>query len=232
MSDQPSRTLFCWPGLAGLWQRGHWPSLVLAVAFSLVLNLALVSTFVWPGMLNSVLIWAIWPIVLTVWFVFGWISWRRSQTEPDAAEWSDEIDATLFIQAQTEYLTGEYSQAELLLHQQLKAYPRDAEARLLLASLYRRTLRAENAAEQLESLQKLDERRPWGFEIQREWALVNDQLGEADEEKAGQDASLKNTESSNESNKLDASHEAEESLIYQDDLPSDDPPEQIVRKAA
>jgi len=232
MSDQPSRTLFCWPGLAGLWQRGHWPSLVLAVAFSLVLNLALVSTFVWPGIFNSVLIWVIWPIVLTVWLVFGCISWRHSQAEPVGVEVSDEFDATLFIQAQTEYLKGEYRQAELLLRKQLKAYPRDAEARLLLASLYRRTSRAENAAEQLKSLQKLDERVSWEFEIQREWRLVNDQPSEADGDEAGQDAGLEYSESNDMSYESDPLIESQESLRYQEDHSSDDPPEQIIRKAA
>lgn len=232
MSDQPSRTLFCWPGLPGLWQRGHWPSLVLAVAFSLVLNFALVSTFVWPGMLNSVLIWAIWPIVLTAWFVFGWISWRHSQVQPQISERSDEIDATLFIQAQTEYLTGDYTQAELLLHKQLKAYPRDVEARLLLASLYRRSNRTEKATEQLSSLQKLDERMPWEFEIQRERRLVGDQQSEADEVKVGQDAGLEYTESVDGTDGLEPPSDAEERSINQDDLKLNDPPGQIIRKAA
>ena len=223
MSDQPSRTLCCWPGLAGLWLRGHWSSLLLAVAFSLVLNLALVSTFVWPALLNSVLKIAIWPFVLSAWVFFGWVSWREMAERHVLPDLSDDDDDTLFIQAQTEYLRGELTQAELLLTQQLKADPRDAEARLLLATLYRRDGRDEIASQQLVELQKLDDGIPWEFEIQRERQLIASQQGEPedkeeiDEQQVWQDAHLQNNETEVEPMQLGETTVSMDGLTRHDD---------------
>ncbi|MGI9516445.1 MAG: tetratricopeptide repeat protein, partial [Pirellulaceae bacterium] len=187
MSDQPSRTLCCWPGLAGLWLRGHWSSLLMAVAFSLILNLALLSTFVWPAMLSAQLKIIIWPVVLSVWLIFGWIAWRFLDGLAKPRETGDKTDDTLFIQAQTEYLKGEFTQAELLLAQRLQTDPRDAEARLLLVALCRRSGRVEKAAQQLASLQRLDTSIPWKFEIDREQKRIEQQLSELAENETHQD---------------------------------------------
>ena len=138
-------------------------------------------------------------------------------------ELSDDYDDTLFIQAQTQYLRGELTQAELLLTQQLKADPRDAEARLLLATLYRREGRDEAASQQLVDLQKLDDGIPWVFEIQRERQMIEDQLGgpneeeEIDEKQVWQDAHLKNSETEIEPMHLGDITVSTDGLTRQDD---------------
>jgi len=158
--------------LAGLWLRGQWTSLVVAIGFSLLLNFALVSTFVWPALLASEWKIVIWPVVLFSWLVFGWISWRFLDQPQVAPETLTESDDTLFNQAQDEYLKGEMTQAELLLAQRLQKEPRDAEARLLLAAICRRSGRHSNALHQLGKLRKLDNSIRWQFEIDREEQLI------------------------------------------------------------
>ncbi len=174
MSEQPSRTLCLWPGLAGLWQHGQLGSLTVAVVFGVIFNLALTSTFIWSAWLGDPIKILLWSTVGLVWLISCWSTWRRqmgpSHLEPLS---SDEIDDTLFIQAQTEYLKGEFTQAESLLAKRLHVEPRDAEARLLLVSLYRRSGRSSKAAQQLQQLQRLDSGHRWKFEIQREQMLIN-----------------------------------------------------------
>ncbi len=186
MIDQPPRTLCCWPGLAGLWLRGHWSSLFVAVGFSLLLNLALVSSFVWPGILGPEAGFLIWPTVIGCWLIFGWVSWQyidQFEIAEETPKSSGSSDDTLFNQAQTEYLKGEFTQAELLLAQRLQAESRDAEARLLLASLYRRTDRFEKALGQLDKLQRLDSGIRWQFEMKRERALVEQEIDRLESER-------------------------------------------------
>ncbi len=68
--------LLCgWPGLARLWLRGHGVSLVIAVGFSILLNLALVATFQWPELLGGTFRIIAWPIII----VSGVISFFVSQ---------------------------------------------------------------------------------------------------------------------------------------------------------
>ena len=60
--------LLCgWPGLSRLWLRGHAPSLLIAVGFSILLNLALVSTFLWPALLGEAFPALAWPVIGLVW---------------------------------------------------------------------------------------------------------------------------------------------------------------------
>ena len=183
MSDRPTRVLCCWPGLAGLWLRGHWSSLVLAIGFSIVLNLALLSTFVWPAFIGVQLKWLVWLATGVLWLVCGWKSWNflssYDKRPSIPVEKPDETDDTLFIRAQTEYLKGDFTQAESLLAQQLQRNTRDAEARLLLASIYHRTNRTDRALHQLQQLQRLDTADPWSFEIQRQLELVEQDRSES-----------------------------------------------------
>jgi hypothetical protein len=164
--------LMMWPGLASLWTRGDARGLLLAIGFSTGLNVALVDTFIWPELfeLGSPLL--IWTALLAVWLAgFYWA--RRSQRaeviSPLATE--DEGDA-LFIQAQTEYLSGHWDEAAWILQRMLARCPRDIEARLLLATLCRHQRRFDAAADQLRMLQKLDESQGWSREIAREADLI------------------------------------------------------------
>ena len=168
--------LCCWPGLAHLWLRGDWSSLFVAIVFSLMLNLALVSTFVWPALLDPSFTLVAWPLIICVWITSAWLSYRllgRDSVESDTVE--DDQDS-LFIQAQTQYLKGDWKQAEVLLLRQLNSHVRDIEARLLLATIFRRMGRMRKAAQQLDALGRLDASIQWKLEIGRERELVNNSI--------------------------------------------------------
>ena len=173
--------LLCgWPGLAHLWLRGGWFSLVWAVGFSILLNLALIATFVWPNLLGETFPLASWPVVTTVWLGSALFSLRRvaawSSAPPMAAvrpaghdsEPESPSPDTLFIQAQREYLKGHWTEASTQLERILQREPRDIEARLLRATLLRHREQWSAALDELETLERFDESVHWHFEIQRE----------------------------------------------------------------
>jgi hypothetical protein len=174
--DWGSRILCGWPGLPGLWHRGHFSSLLLAVGFAIVLNLALISSFIWPHSLGEMFPIVAWPTVLILWTVAVYVS---VSTLPDvmsvagtANVSADETSDTLFIQAQREYLGGDWQAAESLLRQRLSRSPRDIESRLLLATLLRHVRRLDDASDQLDTMRKFDESHAWDFEILRERKLI------------------------------------------------------------
>ncbi len=187
--DWGSRLLCGWPGLSGLWHRGHFSSLLLAVGFAIVLNLALISSFVWPQSLGETFPIVAWPTVLILWTVAAYVS---VSTLPDVMSVvstdnvaADERSDTLFIHAQREYLSGDWQAAESLLRQRLSRFPRDVESRLLLATLLRHDRRLEQASGQLDNMQKFDESHAWDFEIRRERKLIQLILEHETNESAG-----------------------------------------------
>jgi tetratricopeptide (TPR) repeat protein len=78
----------------------------------------------------------------------------------------------LFIRAQQEYLRGDWDEAERLLRRCLQIWPRDIEARLLLATMLRHSRRLFDASEELAHLIKFDESINWISEIRREEELI------------------------------------------------------------
>ncbi len=170
-----SRLLCFWPGLARLWTKGDGSSLALALGFALILNLALISSFLWPELFGRGFPTMIWPILGVIWIVSAYISHQelaiRSQSREIVRESDSPVPDTLFIQAQREYLRGNWSDAEKLLRNRLQFRPRDSEARLLLATSYRHQGKTELALQELTVLQRFDESAPWIIEIEQEIAL-------------------------------------------------------------
>ena len=80
---------------------------------------------------------------------------------------SVECDTLLSI-AQSDYLKGQYFEAEATLHRILSTGHEDIEAALLLASVLRRTGRFRQAQDCLERLERLDRSRTWSSEIASE----------------------------------------------------------------
>lgn len=171
-----SSWLLClWPGLARLWTRGEWPSLILAVAFGILLNLALISSFRWPELLGAGFPTFIWPILTGIWVVSALVARHELRILNARRNSSEEVAAvpdTLFIQAQREYLRRNWDAAETMLRRRLQFRPRDAEARLLLATIYRRRQRWAEAIDELDTLQRFDEAEGWQFEIAAERAAI------------------------------------------------------------
>lgn len=169
--------LCCWPGLPGLWYRGRWSSLILALAFSMVLNGAILSSFIWTEILFDRTFPAVaWPFILMFWSLTAWLAF---QNLPDVmAVKTQSVNTvfdnpdTLFIDARSEYLKGHWQEAEKLLLRQLYQSPRDVESRLMLATLYRHTRQFDDAQQQQQTLAKFDESEVWQNEIIREQRLL------------------------------------------------------------
>jgi len=162
-------TTCLWPGLARLWFRGEWTGLAAATLFAAALNVMLVSSFLWPELLPSAFGWIGWPVVLVVWFASAL---RTIRVLPELRHPARRADLGLFIQAQDEYLKGHWFEAESLLQQATSHCQHDASAQLLLATLYRRTRRRDEAERRLRLLERLDGAGYWACEIQRERALL------------------------------------------------------------
>jgi len=175
--------LLCfWPGLPGLWYRGRWSSLILAVAFAVLLNLTIVASFIWTGIFEDDAFPSIaWPMLLLIWFASVMIARRKlpdvmSLTKDDSlraadTESAEAVDA-LFIEARREYLRGHWDEAQSLLQRQLKHYPRDIESRLMLATLFRHTRQFDDSVTQLNQIEKYDPSIIWKNEIARERELL------------------------------------------------------------
>lgn len=154
-----------WPGLPRLWIRGDWAALATAVAFGAALNLVLVTSFVWPELLPPSFNLIGWLILGTVWLTSVFQAYRSL---PHLREPPRVDDRGLFIQAQAEYLRGHWFEAETLLRQLLRHCSRDVDVLLMLATLYRRTKRYDEATKQLDRLDRLDEACKWRCEIAQE----------------------------------------------------------------
>ena len=164
-----SLAAYLWPGLPQLWWRGDVRALMLAILFAVVLNFGLTATFIWPEMVAPTLRATIWFGVLVFWVIATWMGVRetsrlsRLSTEPQ--------QQALFVQAQMEYLKGHWLEAETLLRGILAVDDRDAEARLMLASLLRHADRVGEALVELDLLELSEAGRKWASEIVRERQL-------------------------------------------------------------
>jgi cytochrome c-type biogenesis protein CcmH/NrfG len=78
----------------------------------------------------------------------------------------------LFLQAQGEYLKGHWFEAESLLQQIIRRSPRDVEAQLMLATLYRHTRRVDEARQRLRLMEAIDGAERWRWEIDQEQRLL------------------------------------------------------------
>lgn len=162
--------LSLWPGLPQLWWRGTWQSMSIAVAFSALLNGALLTTFVegvaWSpwlriGLWVCVIMTSLAACAMRVFDQTEVVS-RESQREREAA----------FALAQLQYMKGHWFEAEKQARWLLGTEPHDTEARLLLASILRRSGRSSEATKQLTRLAKSVDSFPWQLEIEQELAWL------------------------------------------------------------
>jgi hypothetical protein len=165
--------MMTWPGLAGLWLRGGWTNLCVAVAFAAAINFALVTTFLWPQLLSRDLpAWGVplaaWVLVLWFWVMGRGRAVRLLALEAAKSLQPDDVSEALFCDAQGEYLKGHWLEAKSVLVRLLSRRPGDAEARLLLASVLRRSGELDLAAEQLLELSRLPTARRWQEEMEQE----------------------------------------------------------------
>ena len=170
-----------WPGLTRLWFRGQWSALANACAFAALVNLLIVTTLLWTEVAPGSLRLTGWALVIIWWLGAAALSLREitqitASNAPDANQ-------GLFVTAQTEYLKGNWIEAETCVRKMLRRGPRELEPALLLASILRRTKGNDEARLQLQEIARLDAASQWQVELRKERELLR---REAQQEQAEQ----------------------------------------------
>ena len=177
---------YLWPGLPQLWRQGLWWGLALAVGFGILLNLLVMASFVWVELLGPVSLKLAWLAMSVLWLGSAaasvWHSWGVVPRVLGSAE-------AMFRTALSEYLKGNWFEAERTLGRLLEVRPRDVEARLLLATLLRHNGRLNEALEQLARLELLEDARRWAREIEVERQAIAERMAENRENELNQPAS-------------------------------------------
>ncbi len=156
-----------WPGLPQLWRRGAWTGLAFAAGFTLVLNAALLASLVWTDWLGSTVRTSLWWGIIAIWCCSSASQWWNSGRPANPGDPKSTGD--LFPHAQDQYLKGNWLETERLLHDLLDRDETDAEAALMLATLYRHTGRWDEADAQLEKLARRDAAARWRMELEDEY---------------------------------------------------------------
>jgi hypothetical protein len=159
-----------WPGLPWLWLRGSVAGLVLALAFAVALDMAIIATWVWTEFLELPIVIGLWAGVATVW---GIATASAATTFPASLQSGPDAAAdALFTAARDAYLARDWLAAETKLQSLLVVRPTDGEAQLLLGTLLRRVGRLREARAALEALSRSDAGAPWRPAIARELGRV------------------------------------------------------------
>ena len=172
------RIAYFWPGLPQLWLRGSWGGLVIAVGFTALVNVLILATCVFHEWIPLEQMLGGYGLVAVGWLA-GWWQYRRQTSDEVAATaegkessvetatvgLASEPREQLFREAQQVYLRGDWVAAEQVLLKLLKLDDRDAEARLMLATLWRHQGRHREAARQLDKLSRLEAADAWQYEI-------------------------------------------------------------------
>jgi len=155
-----------WPGLPWLWLRGSRAGLVLALAFAVALDVGILTTFIWPDLVEIPVAFAVWAGVCVIWLA-STVSAAAAFPPPLARPAPADVDP-LFVQARDAYLARDWTAAETRLRDLLKLSPTDGEAQLLLATLLRRAGRLAEARDALEKLSASDSGARWRTAIAAE----------------------------------------------------------------
>jgi hypothetical protein len=161
-----------WPGYDGLARYGRWTFLFVSLVFALLLDAFIVLNFYWTAYLTP------WQRngCLVVLF-FAWLALSLTAgAKRRAIETVQTADTTenKFSEATVQYLRGNWYETETVLIGLLAKNPRDIEAMLMQATLYRHTKRYDEAQAVLDKLQLLEGAGRWSLEIETERHLIAD----------------------------------------------------------
>lgn len=156
---------YLWPGLPMILSTGSWWGLAWAVGFAILANLLLFAVLWWPELLSYQSRNGLGLAALVFW-VGSTIVTARALRQRNARR--EPVGKATFAEATVHYLRGEWFEAECILADLLRQNPRDVDAGLMLATLWRHTGRFSEAERQLSRLQLLDESRKWTMEIYQE----------------------------------------------------------------
>ncbi|MGL4594731.1 MAG: tetratricopeptide repeat protein [Thermoguttaceae bacterium] len=160
-----------WPGFRGMVRHGRWSFLGIAVLFALFVDTFLILEFYWTAQITPIQRNMILFGLLVAWIVLSILAGLIGRMY-DVAEQIDQGDEKYRL-ALSHYLRGNWFETESILLPLLKKNPRDVEILLFLATLYRHTMRLEEAEKMLERLDLLEPSRRWILEMEREKHLIN-----------------------------------------------------------
>ena len=184
---------YFWPGLPQLWIRGSWAGLLVAVGFTTLANVLLLASLVfreWIDLKTRLMGFA---ALAVVWLLSRWQSRaqrraiqvataERDIAKEDATERPSAERDLMFREAQGHYLRNDWVAAEQSLLKLLKQDARDAESRLMLATLWRHQGRQAEALRQLERLGRLESATKWQHEIAAERMAIEELNSQANDE--------------------------------------------------
>lgn len=159
-----------WPGLPWLWLRGSAAAVVLAIAFAVVIDAAILTTFIWTELVDLQVAVGLWTAAAAIWIV-ATVS-AVSAFPPALPTGRDATVDAMFIAARDAYLSRDWLSAESKLRAALELAPTDGEVQLLLATLLRRVGRLDEAREAIQKLSRSDAGAPWRSAIVRELDLL------------------------------------------------------------
>ncbi len=169
----------------------------MALAFSVLLNVLVLATLVWPAWLETRLKFACGATAFALWLAALWETrgeLRRLAAEREAAENAAETETipiplppndNLLGEAQTSYLRGDWLAAERRLREAIRRDRDDFEARFWLVSVLRNAGRCRQAERLLRRVERLDAAAAWRHEIADERQRL-DQLRRPTEEEVDQ----------------------------------------------
>jgi hypothetical protein len=166
-----------WPGLPWLWLRGSRAGLVLALAFALAVDVAVLTTWIWTELVDVRWVLTLWTAVAALWLA-ATASAAAAFPRPIPAG-RDAATEPIFVRARDAYLARDWLGAETQLRTLLELAPTDGEAQLLMASLFRRVGRTAEARTALEQLARSDAGGPWRTEIAGELERMRGGAGAA-----------------------------------------------------
>ena len=102
-----------WPGLPWLWLRGSLMGLVLAVAFAVAFDVAVVTTWIWSELVDLPIAAGIWTATAAI-FVVATVSAVQA-FPPPLPLGRDPATDTLFVAARDAYLARDWTATEAKL---------------------------------------------------------------------------------------------------------------------
>ncbi|MBR4833694.1 MAG: tetratricopeptide repeat protein [Thermoguttaceae bacterium] len=184
--------LSLWPGFVGVVRRGLWDQLAFALLFGALAQATLFVNFFWSDFPSGYLRASSGVVFLIGWIFLGAVAGGRFKRYEKSLLF--DADGELFLEAQTRYLRGEWFEAECALKSVLKKNANDAEALLLLATLYRHVKRFSDARQTLATLEKLETADYWRHEIWLEKEAIQSDVRELREERLAEREQAENEE--------------------------------------
>jgi len=161
---------YLWPGIVPLLVRPTLTAWLGSALLAVTFHLLLAATILWPEWLSPAERGLLWSALGVAWLTGVAWSYQFVRGAPRREQRRSSKDA--FPTAMHAYLQGNLAQAESLVREILRECPRDVEAALLLATIWRRREQLDAAEKLLRNLARLEIAAPWLFEIERELARL------------------------------------------------------------